>query len=260
MRQGGILSPALFNIFIDDLSVVLRELSIGCHINSVSFNHLVYADDTVLLAPSPNALQILISRCEQFAKCHDLLFNVKKTKCMCIKPELLKDIHVPKFFLNGSPITQVAEECYLGVNITENCRDDSAIDKERKKLYARGNTILRKFKHCTHDVKIELFLAYCSSFYCASLWSDFKQTSFKSIHVAHNTMFKMLMGANKRSSASELFAIYNVPNMLVIQRKLVFSLYKRVLSSHNMLVATIVSGAHFNVSNLYNKWIRVLFK
>ena len=73
-------------------------------------------------------------------------------------------------------------------------------------------------------------------------------------------MFKMLMGANKRSSASELFAIYNVPNMLVIQRKLVFSLYKRVLSSHNMLVATIVSGAHFNVSNLYNKWIRVLFK
>ena len=260
VRQGGVLSPVLFNVFIDDLSVELKGLSIGCRINSLSFNHLVYADDTVLLAPSPNALQILIDKCEQYAKNHDLLFNVKKTKCMCVKSLVMKDIHVPKFFLNGSQITQVKRECYLGVEITDDCMDDATIIKERKKLYARGNTILRKFRHCTKEVKISLFLAYCTSFYCGSLWSNFKRSSFKSIQVAHNTMFKMLMGADRRSSASGSFATHNVPNLLVIQRKMVFSLYSRVLSSQNMLVFIIVNSINFNSSNIYTKWRTILFK
>ena len=32
-----------------------------------------------------------------------------------------------------------------------------------------------------------------------------------------------------------------------------------VLASENLHLATIVTGAHFNVSNLYNKWTSVLF-
>jgi hypothetical protein len=78
VRQGGILSPVLFNVYIDCLSVRLRSIPIGCHINSVCYNHLIYADDTVLLAPSPKALQTLIDVCVAFASEHDLIFNTKK--------------------------------------------------------------------------------------------------------------------------------------------------------------------------------------
>ena len=55
VRQGGILSPHLFNVYINELSIRLNSQFFGCHINSTCYNHLVYADDTVLLAPSPNA-------------------------------------------------------------------------------------------------------------------------------------------------------------------------------------------------------------
>ena len=43
-------------------------MKIGCNFNCVYVNHLVYADDTILLAPSPSALQKLLKCCVTFAK------------------------------------------------------------------------------------------------------------------------------------------------------------------------------------------------
>ena len=52
VRQGGILSPKLFAVYIDDLSVVLNALNVGCYIDFRCFSHFIYADDMCLLAPS----------------------------------------------------------------------------------------------------------------------------------------------------------------------------------------------------------------
>ena len=58
VRQGGVLSPALFNCYMDDLSNVLLQSKLGCNINGLYVNHLMYADDTCLIAPSPGALTV----------------------------------------------------------------------------------------------------------------------------------------------------------------------------------------------------------
>ena len=60
VRQGGILTPHLFNVYINELSIRLNSQFFGCNINSICYNHLIYADQTVLLAPLPKALQMLI--------------------------------------------------------------------------------------------------------------------------------------------------------------------------------------------------------
>ena len=45
VRQGGILSPSLFAVYMDDLSSLLNISRIGCHIDDVCINHVFYADD-----------------------------------------------------------------------------------------------------------------------------------------------------------------------------------------------------------------------
>ena len=66
VRQGGILSPYLFNLYMDDLSGCLKEMYAGCKIANMIINHLFYADDLVLLCPSHRGLQKLLSLYEKY--------------------------------------------------------------------------------------------------------------------------------------------------------------------------------------------------
>ena len=48
--QGGLLSPALFNLYMDELSQQLNECQTGCLIGNILINHLMYADDLAILS------------------------------------------------------------------------------------------------------------------------------------------------------------------------------------------------------------------
>ena len=41
VRQGSLLSPYLFNVYMDDLSDILNSTPIGCYIGKSLFNHLM---------------------------------------------------------------------------------------------------------------------------------------------------------------------------------------------------------------------------
>ena len=71
VRQGGILSPYLFNVYLDDLSVALSACRTGCSVGNSLINHLMYADDLVSSSPSSIGLHALITVCEEYAVSHD---------------------------------------------------------------------------------------------------------------------------------------------------------------------------------------------
>jgi retron-type reverse transcriptase len=48
VRQGGILSPILFNVYVDDMIVNLRCNGDGCHVGSCFIGCVMYADDLLL--------------------------------------------------------------------------------------------------------------------------------------------------------------------------------------------------------------------
>ena len=259
VRQGGILSPIMFNVCMDSLSQRLLDLNIGCHMNNVCYNHLIYADDTALLAPSPNALQSLIDVCVEFAKENGLVFNAKKTKCMCVKPAIFHKLYVPNFFLDGHIVTVVENEIYLGFNICSKKSDDESIKKEMRNLYARGNVLIRNFKHCTNVVKVALFKSFCSSIYCCSLWSSQKVEAIRKIHVAFNKIFKCLMNVKYDFSASLLFVSNRTDNFTVLRRKACVNLFIRVKSSNNQLIKSISSSMFFFQSSVYKQWKSLIF-
>ena len=45
---------------MNKLSSTLNDAKVGCIMNDVYMNHLMYADDLVLIAPSVRALQLLL--------------------------------------------------------------------------------------------------------------------------------------------------------------------------------------------------------
>ena len=63
IRQGGLISPILYNVYADELNDMLKQSKLGCHFAGVCVNHVSYADDMVLLAPSAKALQALLNIC-----------------------------------------------------------------------------------------------------------------------------------------------------------------------------------------------------
>ena len=79
IRQGGILSPVLFNIYVDSLILGLKSSGLGCHIQGLYVGCLAYADDVLLLSGSVCLLQKMLNICSDYADELDVRFNVKKS-------------------------------------------------------------------------------------------------------------------------------------------------------------------------------------
>ena len=109
IRQGGLISPELYNIYTDDLNRLLVQTKIGCHVSGECVNHVSYADDLVILAPSVKALQRLLDTCSIYANDHDIIFNSLKTVCMVFRPRGLRDLNVRKFSLREFQLEFVEE-------------------------------------------------------------------------------------------------------------------------------------------------------
>ena len=80
VRQGSVLSPLLFSVYIDELLEKLKASKIGCHIGHHYVGALGYADDIILLCPSLAGLKKMVKICEDYAKEHSILFNGSKSK------------------------------------------------------------------------------------------------------------------------------------------------------------------------------------
>jgi Reverse transcriptase (RNA-dependent DNA polymerase) len=52
VRQGGVISCLLFNIYINELICRLEQSGYGCHMNGVYMGWILYGDDVMLLSGS----------------------------------------------------------------------------------------------------------------------------------------------------------------------------------------------------------------
>ena len=260
VRQGGILSPILFSVYTDDLSIQLSNSRIGCQMNGVMYNHFMYADDTVICAPCPSALQELLKICENHALDNGVLYNVKKTVCMCIKPKLHKRLHVPTFYLNGKSLAVTQQQKYLGVIVTDDLSDDLDIQRQLKAIYSRGNMLIKKFHKCSDDVKLQLFKSYCTNFYAVHLWCNYKKTIYDKVRVAFNNILRRLMNIRRDQSISGYLVQNELDNFKVLLRKSMYRFKSRIDTPENILVRNVAHSIFFQTSRLNLLWCKEVYK
>ena len=180
VRQGGVLSPILFNVYFDELLQRLQDHDIGCHVGTTFVGELGYADDLTLPSPSLRGLQKAADICNDLAQEYSVKFNSKKTQCMCVGKD--GEFFQGNIHLDGGKLKWVNCARHLANLITWNLKDDDDIQLKRGYFYGSVNNLCAKFKVILNnpDVASKLVYALCCSFYGSQQW-DFSSKSFDDI-------------------------------------------------------------------------------
>ena len=196
VRQGGVLSGFLFNIYINNLLDEITQLNAGCRLGLLQSNIIAYADDIVLLAPSSASLQILLDAAALKLKKLDLVINEVKSKVMVFSNKVNKPRGLKQFFIEDKIIHMVNHIRYLGYEMNEDLSSGKDIDDKRSKFYSEFNQILRKFTLLDKNLKLFLFRQFCLQIYGAELWFGCSRSSssLKQFAVGYHKAIKKLLG------------------------------------------------------------------
>ena len=120
VKQGCLLSPTLFSLYIDDLVDELNSARAGIDINSDHVAALLYADDIVLLAHNEESLQLELDIVYNWCKTWGISINISKTKVMHFrKKHHLRDRAKHIFKVGANQLEYSHDYRYLGLYINE---------------------------------------------------------------------------------------------------------------------------------------------
>jgi len=118
LRQGCVMSPWLFNLYMDGVVKEFKARIQNQGVNMVFDNNalkvscLLFADDTVLIAESSEQLQRFVNEFVTVCNRRGLKLNVAKSKVMEARDGAIGDIAIS---MKGEIMEEVKDFRYLGV-------------------------------------------------------------------------------------------------------------------------------------------------
>ena len=203
----------------------------------------MYADDICLLAPTASAMQYLLDVCYDYGIEHNILFNPIRSVCTIFKPNSYK-IYLPTVFIGSDALKYVSDTKYLGFIYCDSKSDDNDMLRQMRSLYVKSNKLLRTLSHCSPNVKLTLIQSYCTTLYCPFLLNNYRKSTFNKIRVAYDNVYRKNFDLPKKSSASAIYATYNICSFESMLRKSIYGFVHRLESSTNSIICT-----------LYNSWL-----
>jgi hypothetical protein len=123
LKQGCLLSPVLFSLYLNDLE---QNLTGGLRIAGIRVKVLAFADDVVLIAENPRSLQDMINQLEKYNDRWNLTLNLNKSKVMVFKKRGKLSLN-EKWNYKGNEIEIANEYKYLGILLKPNLKIESHI-------------------------------------------------------------------------------------------------------------------------------------
>ena len=203
VKQGCILSPTLFNMFIDDLSTFFKDkgtFQIPLKDHEVSL--LLYADDLVLLSDSAIGLQRQLNWLQEYCELWNLRVSKEKSKIMVFRNGgRLRNYE--KWFYNGSRLETCTYFTYLGVSFSSALSWSHNIKvRAAKGLRALGSirTLMYKIPDMNSKVLWKIFDTKIKPIlhYGAEIWG---YNDANEIERVQNKMCKLILKINSRIPA-----------------------------------------------------------
>jgi len=169
VKQGGVLSPLLFTVYIDVLIKRLQESGLGCYVGNNYMGSFAYADDLVLLSPTVNGMKQMLTLCEQFSNEYLIRFNATKSKLLVYGANNNSPV---KIVFQGNVVPQSIKEKHVGHTIGTTYDIDTFITQDVcNQLYAKVNLLMRQFNKASSFIIYHLFNCYALSLYGCQVWA-----------------------------------------------------------------------------------------
>lgn len=172
VRQGENLSPLLFSLFLNDFESFLHDRGFygPSHLNAVcqceylnelgvflKLAVLLYADDMILMADSPEGLQRSLDALSEYCKIWKLEVNTSKTKVMIFSRGSLRQ-NLPVFTYGEGELEIVKEFPYLGIVFSGNGKFHSSVKHNYNKGQRAMFALLRACRNLSFPIHLCLHL------------------------------------------------------------------------------------------------------
>ena len=126
VRQGCVLSPLLFNIFLSDLAKKLDSMDGKVQVHDREINTIFWADDIIMLTKNEDTLREMLKTWEEYSNDNKMEVNTDKTKIMVFNKtgRLMRRA----FHINGIELENVRTYKYLGFLLTPSGEINSGLN------------------------------------------------------------------------------------------------------------------------------------
>ncbi len=229
VKQGGVLSPLLFCIYIDELFIRLRRERVGCFLGNMFAGAVGYADDVSLMAPSYPAAKRMLLICEQYAEEYHVIFNSTKSVLICYNVACQLELK-----LNNVVLERCDYAKHLGHYVGRD-HDKINIKYACGNLFSSMNLLLSRFGCIYSETKYVLFRTFCTSYYGCPLW-NLESNQMLKFYIAWRKCIRRLWSLPNRTHNK---LIHNICNELPIRVQLLTrfgSFFHACVNSKNQLV------------------------
>ena len=213
VRQGEILSPVLFALYLNDFEHHLSKLYKGLDNFSkyvktylsdddveiyLRLYCLLYADDTIVMAENPEDLQTALDGVYSYCNDWNLTVNTSKTEIVIFSRGKVKKF--PKCNFGEKEIEVTDDYVYLGCTFNYNNKFNKAISKQTNQAKRAMYSLLSKCikLNLPLDIALELFDSLVSPIllYGCEIWGCGNCKAIESLHVK---FCKIILKINKNS-------------------------------------------------------------
>ena len=162
VKQGCVLSPLIFNLFINDLPEVYDDQCDPLTLHDRKVQVIMFADDVMLFSQTAKGLKRAISITVEYFANINLSVNLDKTQVMIFNTRgvLLNKDPQHKFYVGDQLLKVVAEYTYLGIKLTPSGAAAPGAEelflKARRSWFSISNLIYRH-KRMPTDKALQIF-------------------------------------------------------------------------------------------------------
>jgi hypothetical protein len=237
--QGGILSPWLFNIYIDDL---IGELK------GKAFEVLAYADDLAVICANKEELDRVIDALEEWCKQNEIAVNKGKSGILIIDKDR-HNMHKHRDY----PIKVTYK--YLGIKLDRNLNPRGGLEELNKKLEVylmRNNWINKNTFSPKSLIALASYYQHSRMIYGMSCFMD-KSDIIDLVERGNMKYSKSILGLKNQVNSDRLRVILNRP----LERHMLWALMRKTIRKYKDHFGE-TPWIYNKVDNKYENWLRDL--